>query len=223
MGSVTQGLAKMLHRADDATGRAVPAPRGPDRINRHSSGMQEFSRALAGREGLCILDLGPTSPTNIARLTGMGHKTYSEDLLLASSDPALNLGRTKEGLTIFDVEGFFKGSLVYRAPVFDAVLCWDLCDYLPESLVRPAVERIGGAMRPGGVLLAFFHTRDAGPDAPHYRYHILGDDLLELQPGSRARLQRVFHNRHIENLFSGFASLKFFLARDNVREVLAIR
>lgn len=223
MGSVTQGFSKMLHRADDATGRAAPAPRGPDRINRHSSGLQEFTRALAGREGLCILDLGPTSPTNIARLTGLGHKTYSEDVLLASSDPAFNLGRTKEGQTIYDVESFLKGNLVYPAPLFDGVLCWDLCDYLDESLVRPAVERIGDAMRRGGVLLAFFHTRDAGPDAPHYRYHILGDDLLELQPGSRARLQRVFHNRHIENLFSGFSSLKFFLARDNVREVLAVR
>ncbi len=213
----------MLHRADDATGRAAPAPRGPDRTLRHSSGLQEFSRALAGREGLRILDLGPTSPTNITRLTGMGHNTYSEDVLLAAADPAFSLGRTKEGQPIFDVEGFLRGNLVYHNLRFDGVLCWDLCDYLQEPLVRPAVERIREAMRPGGVLLAFFHTRDAGPDAPHFRYHILGDDLLELQPGSRARLQRVFHNRHIENLFSGFASLKFFLARDNVREVLAVR
>jgi hypothetical protein len=37
------------------------------------------------------------------------------------------------------------------------------------------------------------------------------------------RLQRVFNNRHIENLFRDFASIKFFLARDNVREVLVVR
>ena len=37
------------------------------------------------------------------------------------------------------------------------------------------------------------------------------------------RLQRVFQNRHIENLFRDFSSLKFFLARDNIREVLAVR
>ena len=100
----------MQHRADDATGRPAPAPRGPDRINRHSSGLQEFTRALAGSEGLRILDLGPTSPTNIARLTGLGHKTYSEDILLASRDPVFNLGLTKEGQTIFDVEGFLKSN-----------------------------------------------------------------------------------------------------------------
>ena len=40
---------------------------------------------------------------------------------------------------------------------------------------------------------------------------------------SAFRLQRVFNNRHIENLFRDFASIKFFLARDNVREVLVVR
>jgi len=85
------------------------------------------------------------------------------------------------------------------------------------------VNRIHRILKPKGILLAFFHTRDAGPDAPYYRYHIAGEDTLELQPGPRFRLQRVFNNRHIENLFRDFASIKFFLARDNVREVLVVR
>jgi len=51
----------------------------------------------------------------------------------------------------------------------------------------------------------------------------VGEDALDLQPGPRFRLQRVFNNRHIENLFRDFASIKFFLARDNVREVLVVR
>jgi hypothetical protein len=41
--------------------------------------------------------------------------------------------------------------------------------------------------------------------------------------GTGFRLQRVFNNRHIENLFRDFSSIKFFLARDNVREVLVVR
>src|SRR5438105_4163680 len=41
--------------------------------------------------------------------------------------------------------------------------------------------------------------------------------------GDGFRLQRVFNNRHIETLFRDFASIKFFLARDNVREVLVVR
>jgi hypothetical protein len=85
------------------------------------------------------------------------------------------------------------------------------------------IDRLAAAMRPGGVLLAFFHTKDAGPDAPYYRYHIAGAESLELQRGPQFRLQRVFNNRHIENLFREFTSIKFFLARDNVREVLVVR
>jgi hypothetical protein len=90
-------------------------------------------------------------------------------------------------------------------------------------------------MKPGAMLVAFFHTREAGPDAPYYRYHITGNDMLEMHAlnskaarkgraeQSNFALQRVFNNRHIENLFRDFASIKFFLSRDNVREVLVVR
>jgi SAM-dependent methyltransferase len=135
-----------------------------------------------------------------------------------------------------DVTAFLKHSLVYEPEQFDAVLCWDVPDYLNEAVVKPVIERVHRIMRPGGVILAFFHTRDAGPDAPFYRYHIAAPDMLNLQPvwkpnsdgrkGARPpmfRLQRVFNNRHVENLFHDYASLKFFLARDNVREVLVVR
>ncbi|MBA3913963.1 MAG: hypothetical protein H0X25_08960 [Acidobacteriales bacterium] len=48
---------------------------------------------------------------------------------------------------------------------------------------------------------------------------------MPVHPGISAslRLQRVFNNRHIENLLRDFASIKFFLARDNVPEVLVAR
>jgi len=127
---------------------------------------------------------------------------------------------------------------VFPGAQFDIVLCWNLADYLDESLVKPVVGRLWSLMKPGGALLAFFHTQEAGPDAPCYRYHIVGGgDTLEMQhidgrgdakkgsprAASKFRLQRVFNNRHIENLFRDFASIKFFLARDNVREVLVVR
>jgi hypothetical protein len=36
-------------------------------------------------------------------------------------------------------------------------------------------------------------------------------------------VQRALNNRNIETLFRDFASIKFFPARDNVREVLVVR
>ncbi len=214
-------------RGGSAAKEVDEQPAAP-RANRRSSGLNEFSKSLTGQEGLCILDLGSTSATNISRLTAAGHKVCTEDVLDAAHDPLLQV-RTPDGKgTTVDVARFLRDSLAYQPQNFDAVLCWDALDYLPEPLVKPVVERLCGLMKPGSILLAFFHMKESGPDAPHYRYHIVGNDMLQLQPTSRNgsaiyRLQRVFNNRHIENLFREFASLKFFLARDNVREVIVVR
>jgi SAM-dependent methyltransferase len=204
------------------------------KISRRSSGVGEISRVLNSQEGLCVLDVGATSANNIRYFTDNGHKNYSEDLLRASLDPALR-SQDSSGHPVVDSKKFLDDNLVYPNNHFDIVLCWNLADYMEESLVKPTVDKLWSAMKPGGLLLAFFHTRDAGPDSICYRYHVTGTDMLDMQPVKFAppgrpssekespRLQRVFNNRHIENLFRDFASIKFFLARDNIREVLVVR
>jgi len=221
MSSVTHHLFRMFRGNAEAATAASAAERG-QRLRRRSSGLAEFTRAIDEEEGLSILDLGPTSPTNIAYLTGLGHKVYNEDVLKEAEDPTLVVA-AEDGHPTRDADRFLAENLVYTTTTFDAILCWDTPDYLHEALVKPMVNRIHRILKPKGILLAFFHTRDAGPDAPYYRYHIASEDTLELQPGPRFRLQRVFNNRHIENLFRDFSSIKFFLARDNVREVLVVR
>lgn len=192
------------------------------RTTRRSTGFQEFIRSIAAPEGQRILDLGPTSPSNINFVTGLGHRAYNDDLLLSSHDPSL-LVPGEDGRKIIDVDKFLTENLNHEKELFDAVLLWDVPDYLDESLVKPVIERIHRVTKPGGLLLGFFHTRDAGPDAPYHRYHIADKQTLELQRGPQFRLQRVFNNRHIENLFHDYSSLKFFLGRDNIREVLVVR
>jgi len=196
--------------------------------------MGEVSRLLNSQEGLCVLDMGSTSANNIRFFTGQGHKNYSEDLLRSSLDPALRIPDSA-GNSVVDSKKFLDENLAYANAQFDVVLCWNLPDYMEENLVKPTIDRLWSVMKPGGILLAFFHTRDAGPDSSCYRYHVNGTDMLEMQevkfapPGRPAseskspRLQRVFNNRHIENLFRDFASIKFFLARDAIREVLVVR
>jgi SAM-dependent methyltransferase len=226
--------------------RGSSAPESPpqttsEKLTRRSSGLGELSRQWESAQTLCVLDLGATSPTNIRHFTERGHKIYSEDLLTASTDPEL-LTKDETGTTILDSRKFLAENLVYPAAQFDAVLCWNLADYLEEGLVKPVVGRLWSVLKPGGFLLAFFHTRDAGPDSPCHRYHIVGPDTLQMQKVQLKRetrrgptgaihtavtdgfqLQRVFNNRHIETLFRDFASIKFFLARDSIREVLVVR
>ena len=203
--------------------QAVAEEHAHGRISRRSTGFQEFIRAIAAPEGQRILDLGPTSPANLSFVTGLGHRAYNEDVLLESHDPGLLIASPDGKQKLIDVERFMADNLNHEKELFDAVLLWDVPDYLDESLVKPVVERIHKVTKPGGLLLGFFHTRDAGPDAPYYRYHIADKQTLEMQRGPQFRLQRVFNNRHIENLFHDFGSIKFFLGRDNIREVLVVR
>jgi SAM-dependent methyltransferase len=210
------------------------APATPQKLTRRSSGMGEVSRLLNSQEALCVLDMGATSASNIRFFTGKGHKNYSEDLLRSSLDPTLRIPDS-EGKSVVDSKKFLDENLVYPNAQFDVVLCWNLPDYMEENLVKPTIDRLWSVMKPGGLLLAFFHTRDAGPDSTCFRYHVTDSDMLEMQevkfapPGRPAsekqspRLQRVFNNRHIENLFRDFSSIKFFLSRDAIREVLVVR
>ncbi len=212
--------------------RALGRPAG-QRLTRRSSGLGEVAKLFESEETLCVLDLGSTSAANIRYLTERGHKIYSEDLLDASTDPALVI-QDEQGKPTLDSKLFLKENLAFSGAQFDVVLFWNLADYMDESLVRPVIDRLWSLISPGGVLLAFFHTREAGPDSPCYRFHMVNNDTLEMQligkrEGQKGpvtggfHLQRVFNNRHIENLFRDFSSIKFFLARDNIREVLVVR
>ena len=223
---------KFFGSSDTTAQQATAAQRA--KLTRRSSSLAQLIKSLDSQEeALCILDLGSTSPANIRYCTERGHKIYSDDLLISSTDPTLAI-KDEAGKPALDSKRFLEENLVYPGAQFDIVLCWNLADYLDESLVKPVVGRLWSLLKPGGMLLAFFHTQEAGPDAPCYRYHIVGGDVLEMQlisrgdgkkggPASKFRLQRVFNNRNIENLFRDFASIKFFLARDNVREVLVVR
>lgn len=206
-----------------------------ERISRRSTGLGELAKMLARLDRQSVLDVGPTSPANISFFTNMGQRTYGEDVLRASRDAQFHV-KSGDGEPAVDVDRFLAENLNFDKESFDAVLLWDMPDYLDEALVKPVVTRIHQVMKPGALMLAFFHTKDAGPDAPYQRYHIVAPDTIELQRipvppnggnqggrNSHFRLQRVFNNRHIENLFHDFSSLKFFLGRDNIREVLIVR
>jgi hypothetical protein len=194
------------------------------RTRRTCIGLGEFMRGLSssGEQKTCVLDLGPTSPTNIALLTEMGVRLFNEDILRESQDEHYAV-KQEDGTLQFDASKFFAENLDYAADQFDAILFWDVADYLPESLVKPLVERLQAMLKPKGHLLAFFHTKDAGAESLYSRHHIVQKDTLELEPIQGFKLQRIFNNRHIENLFKDFASRKFFLGRDNIREVLMVR
>jgi len=219
---VTQ-LAHALKKLFKPGTAPVPEPKPPPVSSlRRSNGLREFCVELKGQEGLRVLDLGAVCQANISFFTDQQHKVYTEDLY-----PVLKTTRYRvrgdNGRWRFDPERFLIENLNYQMLLFDAVLCWDLFDQLDETAVRPLADRLHWVTKPGGVLLSFFYTAEPGASVPVYRYRIQGPETVELLPRGQITLRRPLNNRNIENLFKDFHSLKFFLARDHLREVMVIR
>ena len=224
MGSSGHNLRRWFRGADSSQGKTAESANTAPRTSRRCIGLGEFIRSLkgAGEAKFSVLDLGPTTPANIAFITDLGARTYNQDIVRESQNPEYVV-KQEDGSMQIDPARFFSENLNFPEGHFEAILCWDVADYLPEPLVKPLVERLANILKPKGNLLAFFHMKDAGPESRYSRHHIVQPDTLELEPIEGFRLQRIFNNRHIENLFKDFASRKFFLGRDNIREVLMVR
>ena len=102
-------------------------------------------------------------------------------------------------------------------------MLWATLDYIPEALITPVITRLHASMNPRGRILAFFHTRKTEEDRTFYRHHVTATENVELQQAQRLPLRQIHNNRNIEKLFSTFQNCKFFLAKDNLAEVIITR
>ena len=103
--------------------------KGSDHSVRHSSGWKEMLKNLQRRESLRVLDIGPTSSTNINFITGMGHSIYMSNLVEEAARPEWTK-RDSEGEPRFDVSGFLEANLKFSGRMFDVVLLLGASDYL---------------------------------------------------------------------------------------------
>src|SRR5580698_7464032 len=198
--------------------------RGADatRVPRHSSGWKELLKHLRTEESLRILDIGPTSSTNINYITSLGHSIYMANLVEEAAKPEWIIpGEAGEPPT-YDVDGFLASNLNFSGRNFDVVILWDTADYLPEPLLAPVFKRIHEVLQPGGLMLAFFHAT-TGPETTFCRYHLTDTDVVEMQKAGNYPLLHVYSNRKIENMLSEFSNYRFFLAKDSLREVIITR
>ena len=199
---------------------------GAVKNSRHSSGWSQLQKHLRAHESLRILDIGPTSAGNINFITNLGHSVYMANLVEDAVRPDYQKIETDGpdvGKTTYDVTRFLKENLDFAGRTFDVVTLWDTADYLPETLVEPVINRMHEVLAPGGQILAFFHSKLTGDDTGFSRYHITATDQLELQAIGRHPIVNTFTSRQVEALFKKFASHRFFLAKDTLREVIVLR
>ena len=210
-----------LFRGNDTAGGTKGA--GGGRVPRHSSGWKEMLKHLRERESLRILDIGPTSSTNINFITSLGHSIYMANLVEEATKPDWLVPGEPGEPARFDVEAFLATNLNFSGRIFDAVIFWDTADYLPAVLLPAVLNRIQSVMQEGGLMLAFFHTKADSPEAAFSRYHLTDTDVVEMQRAGNYPVLHTYNNRQIENMLKEFNSYRFFLAKDNLREVIITR
>ena len=185
---------------------------------RPSRGLEEFFSQIRDQSGLTILDLGGATQKNVTFITELGHRLYSEDFLaiLHETFGDDETGQSNPGR----IDYFLKQTLDYPEGQFDGVLVWDVLEYLSPALLNAVVERLHQVVRPKGYMLAFFHSDDKLQGVPCYTFRIAQRNALEVSQQGTRKPAQLFNNRGLEKLFGRFDSVKFFLTRERLREVI---
>lgn len=199
------------------------AARQQERSSRHSRGWAGLHQHLQTNESLRVLDFGATSPTNINYLTSLGHSVYMANVVQDANRPEWLIPAEEGGQPEYDVTKFVASNLDFSGRDFDVILLWDTADYLPKAVVPALFLRLREVLRPQGRLLAFFHGKPDGPGTEFSRYQLTNTEDLELIQSGDFPVQQVYATRQIEKFFEGYSSTHFYLGKDNVREVIAVR
>lgn len=212
---------------------AVGTSRAPElrESTRMSNGLKEFMWNLDGLGRGTLLDLGPAWQTTLSFFIERGFRVSSEDLLrgwkefLTEEEARLRDESGTRELLDMTPNGraarFLEANLQYGRASFDAILIWDLIDYLEPAMARQTVSCLTELLRPGGVVFAMFHSKK--PEG-FQRYRVADSSTLQvISTQVLCPAQKVYQNREIQDLFGRFRTTKSFVGRDQLRETLFIK
>jgi Methyltransferase domain len=162
-----------------------------------------------------VLDLGPPLGGNIEWLSARSCRVFVVDL---------HRSLMAETLEARDREHFPQ--LVERlVPLtaedrLDAVLAWDVFNYLRPDQLEALMARIAPACRPGAQVLSFIATRREIPATP-LRYRILSPDTLSWEGAQTpTRAAAGYHQPDFARLMPRFRLKSSFLLRNGIQEYL---
>jgi hypothetical protein len=216
-----------------STGTAKPGPKAVEANGnvRISNGLKEFLWLIDGSSQGRILDLGAVFQSTVMFFIERGFRLSTEDMMRSWKEFLSTEEESMRNMKVGDESArvsqgmlagkFLDSNLQYPEDNFHGVLAWDLFDYLDAELLPRVMERLYTVLRPGGAVLASFHSKT--PERFN-RYKIVDGQNIELIPSpSLAVHSRIFQNREILDIFGKFRSSKTFVGRDQVREALFLK
>ncbi len=197
---------------------------------RQSHGLDQFCASLEERPGMSILDFAGASQATVSFVTNYGHRLYSDDFVhqldlvfAAANRGAPNQDFFENQANPLLVADFLAAALNFEDQSFDGALVWDSLQFVASPLLQTVVAKLHRILRPGASLLALFPTEDRIESIPTYAYRIHDHRTIQMLSRSLRRPAQIFNNRNLERLFEDFHSVKFFLTRDRLREVIVKR
>src|SRR5216684_4972146 len=229
-----QASANSRSRATGVPIPAVGAARAPQSAEstRVSNGLKEFLWNLDGLGRGTLLDLGPAWQTTLSFFIERGFRVSSEDILREWKDflveeenklraAAGHLPESVVATPAGRATRFLAENLHYPNATFDAILLWDLLDYLEPALAKQMVTTLTDLLRAGGVVFAMFHSKK--PEG-FRRYRVADSNTLQvISSPLLCPAQKVYQNREIQDLFGRYRTMKSFIGRDQLRESLFIK
>ncbi len=198
---------------------------GDDRevvIERQSRGLEQFFSNIRDVNGLSILDLGGAVQENIEFITNLGHRMTTQ-ALMQTLDQTFGRDTVNDQSNPGLIRSFLEQNLDFPDSSFDGVLLWDSLQYMSPALLSATLDELHRITRPQSYLLGFFNADDKSQVSPNSKFRILNANTLSIsQKGARKQAQ-LFNNRNLEKLFTKFDSVKFFLTREHLREVIVRR
>lgn len=219
---------KGIFRGSGAVGEPSSFPRGKGGAEkeivttRQSRGLDQFFSDIRDQTGLSILDMGGACQDNINFVTNLGHRITPQSILWSVDETFGGVSEADQS-NPHQIESFLKANLDYPTDTFDGVLLWDTLQFMAPALLHAVLDRVHNIVRPKSYLLVYFNSEERAKTAPVYSFRIQDKSTLMLiQKGTRAAAQS-FNNRGLEKLFAKFESVKFFLTREALREVIVRR
>jgi hypothetical protein len=154
-----------------------------------------------------VLDLGSVIGGNLQFFIELGCKISADDLL--------------KPVEVADHRSSGPGKLEHANETFDAVIAWDAFDFLARTEAKAFAGELLRIMKPGGMVFAYFTTRETERRDPGRRYRILGTDKIEWLPvGNGRSLRHIYQNRDILQMLDGFKAHTAFVLQNGTREML---
>ncbi|MDX1501439.1 MAG: class I SAM-dependent methyltransferase [Thermoanaerobaculia bacterium] len=200
-----------------STGRRAPAvdPGSDTEPQEHRSlAFDHLLHWFERRGARQILDLGPALGCNVSFLSSLPSKLFIADLPQSLATPAAG--------------GDFAALLERELPALDdrsldAVLAWDLLNYLQPPQIEVLARRLARCCAPGALLFSIVILSPEMPDRPR-RFEIGGRDTLRYRgPGRARRSSPRYTEPDLRRWLAGFDVDVTYLLRNGMQEYLFAR